>query len=98
MAALEAENPARLMRQIDDVVASNPRHVYLKLVGPARARGISPDNFGTTLFAIADRLHDKNVPFTCVVDPDTEDNAPYNARVREVCNLRSYECEQSKDK
>ncbi len=98
LAALEAENPARLMRQIDDVVASNPRHVYLKLVGPAKARGISPDNFGTTLFAIADRLHDKNVPFTCVVDPDTEDNAPYNARVREVCNLRSYECEQSKDK
>ena len=95
LVALEAENPARLMRQIDDVIASNPRHVYLKLVGSAKARGISPDNFGATMFAVADRLRDKSVPFTCVVEPETDDNAPYNAAVREVCKLRSYECRQS---
>lgn len=98
LVALEAENPARLMRQIDDVIASNPKHVYLKLVGSAKARGISPDNFGATMFAVADRLRDKNVPFTCVVDSETDGNAPYNAAVREVCKLRSYECRQSEDK
>ena len=98
LVALEAENPARLMRQIDDVIASKPRHVYLKLVGSAKARGISPDNFETTMFAVADRLRDKNVPFTCVVDSETDENAPYNAAVREVCKLRSYECRQAEDK
>ena len=97
LATLEAENPARLLRQIDDVIASKPRHVYLKLVGAAQSRGISPDNFGATLFAVADRLHDKNVPFTCIVDPETDENSRYNAAVREVCKLRSYECRQAGD-
>lgn len=94
LAVLEAENPARLMRQIDDVIAHNPKHVYLKLVGAAKARSLSPENFETSLFAVADRLRDKNVPFTCVVDPETNDTAPYNAVVREVCKLRSYEYEK----
>ena len=98
LAALEAENPARLMRQIDEVIAKNPKHVYLKLADSAEARGISPENFEVSLFAVADRLREKNVPFTCVIDPDTEGNARYNAAVREVCKLRSYECSRSDGK
>lgn len=94
LVALEAENPARLMRQIDDMIAKKPSHVYLRLGNTAETRGISPENFEYLLLAAADRLREKNVPFTCVIDPDTDGNARYNVAVRDVCKLRSYECRQ----
>ena len=46
----------------------------------------------TETLDVADRLREKNVPFTCVVESETEGNARYNAAVREVYKLRSYEC------
>ena len=96
--ALEAENPARIMRQIDDIIAKRPRHVYLRLGDAAQARGISPENFEVSLLAVTDRLREKGVPFTCVTGQDTDGSARYNAAVRDVCTQRSYEYRQTDGK